>query len=570
MKAIAGILVAAMLITAIFAGCIGSNQDKAPPEENAPYHPPTFGKNYSTLDNRYVAEKFTGTLSVKSADGKLLLHGNVTMKMREDRKAEDDKAVFWMYQSMEVESIKENGAPVDYDVKVGAWALNEYTVPLDKGLEVSVAYAGNMVNAVLNDGDLNYALYASLDTYVMDIFFMPSFWDPNLEHNTPVSDYDITVMAPKFVKVVFTGNITDTKEDLLFTERRYTDRTCIPMLAASTTWIEKSDEVNGIPVKMYYYPYSETIYADYLEGIKESMMYYDALFKNYPYNTLTVFTAPNVFLALSSGGFARGGIIGILQGATDTPYIWTGGGSAGLGTTRPRSPMYHEHAHHWWGLGVAPEKFHGENTSNWLSEGFACYCDLLVRLKTDPESAKRSIEWWYESTMSDPDTPLSEASMDKNWLNYCKGPLVIRNLEYVFAASGKKDAFFDGLRAFLDRYWHKTANTMQFRQVMERYYDGDLGWFFDNWIFGTGFPDFEVKFVNGTSFTVKNTGNVRSPVNLTAIGTGGAEETKTIWLDMNGEETLNFEFSVEKVIVDRDWWVPERKEDNNAFENKER
>jgi hypothetical protein len=563
----------AMLATA-FSGCVGDKQNN-PSEENAPYHPPTFGNNYSKPDNKYVPEKFTGTLNIRSLESQMFLHGDLAVKMRKSGNPKEERATFLLFPWLQIESITANGVAVDYECIIGD-DFNTYNFSLERGLNISVVYGGNIQNDidVSVDGIIAYAGCVGPDTYVMHNAFIP--WFTGTIKNGLLPELDMTLKFPNFLKVIFNGNLTDTKEDTIYIERRYNNFARASILAVSTTWVEKTDEVNGIPIMMYYYPYSETVYADYLEGIKDAMPLYENIFRKYPYDTLTLFTAPQLTLPSISGsildstglfatsGFAYGGVIGMIQGGADRPWIENSNISTlEINLAAYREHVWHEYAHNWWGCGVVAESAK-ENTSVWLSEGFANYCKLLVFFNTDPIAAMTHIQDYYDSTIGNSDTPLSNASGDHSQLNYEKGPLVIRNLEYVFAADGKKGEFFDGLRAFLDTYWHKTANTMQFRQVMEEYYNGDLGWFFDNWIFGTGFPDFSVKTVNGASVTVVNSGDVKSPVNVTASSSDGKEKTKIVWLEPGEEKTVAFDFNIERVILDKDWWVPERNENNNV------
>jgi aminopeptidase N len=50
------------------------------------------------------------------------------------------------------------------------------------------------------------------------------------------------------------------------------------------------------------------------------------------------------------------------------------------------------------------------------------------------------------------------------------------------------------MRDFYQTYRGKRASTEDFRKIAEQHFGGDLGWFFDQWIYGTEIPAYRVAY----------------------------------------------------------------------------
>src|SRR5690606_36462776 len=54
-------------------------------------------------------------------------------------------------------------------------------------------------------------------------------------------------------------------------------------------------------------------------------------------------------------------------------------------------------------------------------------------------------------------------------------------------------AFTEGMRAFLEEHAHTVVETSDLIAAFEKASGTDLGWFFDQWVFGEDLPVVEVK-----------------------------------------------------------------------------
>ncbi len=203
--------------------------------------------------------------------------------------------------------------------------------------------------------------------------------------------------------------------------------------------------------------------------------------------------------------------------AVETP-LWRYEGYPGLVHIMRRSerrqpgPEYtpevvraHEISHQWFGLGLAPATYHDA----WLREGFANFCSLwyLQAGRQDQKNYFQVLDSWRErlldnrkylfdqgqeagpiwlgtrsNTTSTPD--------DYRLVIYAKGGWVLHMLrDYLLDDSDPGETRFrEMLRDFYQRFAGKRAFTEDFRAAVERATGEDMGWFFDDWVYGADIP----------------------------------------------------------------------------------
>ncbi|MFC2130249.1 M1 family aminopeptidase [Bacteroidota bacterium] len=168
----------------------------------------------------------------------------------------------------------------------------------------------------------------------------------------------------------------------------------------------------------------------------------------------------------------------------------------------------HELAHMWFGDMVTPYDFRDA----WLNEGFATFCESIwydelfgpdVYLKhqddmrafyiSSPNGAR------YEGIFSLYDFPRSNASSNYPGTIYKKGGSVIGMLRYELGDS----IFFEATREYINRAKYANVSTEFLKEVYEEVSGIDLDWFFDQWVYGKGWPQLEVEFENTGNGTYK-------------------------------------------------------------------
>lgn len=167
----------------------------------------------------------------------------------------------------------------------------------------------------------------------------------------------------------------------------------------------------------------------------------------------------------------------------------------------------HEVAHQWWGYGVDGRTFH----DHWLTEGFANFAalwylqaglgrskdylavlgkwreDLLDDLHTRPEHGRQAGPIWLGARNASRSRPA-----DYRLVDYKKGAWVLHMLRgFLLDLETMDDGRFVRLmQDFYRTYAGGFASTEDFRRVAERHAGQDLGWFFDEWVYGVGIPSY--------------------------------------------------------------------------------
>jgi len=144
----------------------------------------------------------------------------------------------------------------------------------------------------------------------------------------------------------------------------------------------------------------------------------------------------------------------------------------------------HELSHQWWGDLVTCANFH----HIWLNEGFATYSEALYwGAKNGPAAYHAhlaSMDANYTGSIYRTDTTDVWSIFD--YIVYGKGAWTLHMLRHVVG----DDTFFDILAQYRDTYQFSSATTEDFQAVAETVWGQDLEWFFDQWIYGTGKPNY--------------------------------------------------------------------------------
>jgi len=210
--------------------------------------------------------------------------------------------------------------------------------------------------------------------------------------------------------------------------------------------------------------------------------------------------------------------------------------------------IVHELSHQWWGDNVTCATWH----DIWLNEGFATYCEALwyeYESGTNNEAALHAAmadrrPWDASGTVYCYDDSDVNRIFDYD-LSYLKGGWVVHMLRHVIGDTN----FFNTLAAYRAAYQGQSATTDEFRQVAESVSGRDLAWFFDEWVYQGGTPQYRygwnqyvvdgvryvelyVKQVQSTSYPV-----FTMPVDIVTNDAQGAH-THTVWNDARIENLL--------------------------------
>jgi len=131
----------------------------------------------------------------------------------------------------------------------------------------------------------------------------------------------------------------------------------------------------------------------------------------------------------------------------------------------------------WFGNWVSLDSW----SEMWRNEGFATYVSLLWEYRDDPEGLELQIEA-IRSAVADngPQYPLGNPPPESlfGFNTYFKGALLVHELRLEMG----DEAFFSGLRAYLEQYGGGTASDAEFQAVMEKAAGKSLDAFFAEWL----------------------------------------------------------------------------------------
>lgn len=156
----------------------------------------------------------------------------------------------------------------------------------------------------------------------------------------------------------------------------------------------------------------------------------------------------------------------------------------------------HELAHSWFGNLVTCRNW----AELWLNEGMATFMeaayreraygrdDYLRKIRQDVgeyllDDMRRSAKHGLYNLLARPDDSIF------NSVVYKKGGAVVHTLRETVG----DEAFWRALTLYLNRHAGKNVETTDFQRVFEETSGRDLGWFFRQWVYGTGHPELRVS-----------------------------------------------------------------------------
>ena len=229
----------------------------------------------------------------------------------------------------------------------------------------------------------------------------------------------------------------------------------------------------------------------------------------------------------------------------------------------------HELFHHWFGDLVTCESW-----SNLpVNESFADYGEYLWmehkygRQAADGHLHRATQKYYRASAIKQVDVVRffyadKEELFDVN--TYEKGGAILHMLrKYV-----GDEAFFTALHKYLADNQFKNTEITQLRLAFEEVTGEDLNWFFNQWFYGSGYPELKVTHDYNSEIGVYNlhveqTQNLKTtpffqlPVDIDIYGNNGKRERKRIWINQKSQDfelscpnaPLLVDFDAEKMLV---------------------
>ncbi len=237
--------------------------------------------------------------------------------------------------------------------------------------------------------------------------------------------------------------------------------------AVYTDYVPQGNDT--LPVLNYVYPEHLATAQSQTPNIIGMMQLFDSLFTIYPFSA-------------EKYGMAEFGWGGGMEHQTMT-FV----------TNFSFELMAHELAHHWFGDKITCASWQ----DIWLNEGFATYLSILSYEHLQPQYYMASKTGTRNSASSAPtgsvwcDDTTSVGRIFSGRLSYAKGAMAIHMLRFVLGDS----IFYKGLKNYLTDsvLSYSFATTGDFKNHMEAASGKNLNRFFEQWIYGSGYPSYTVN-----------------------------------------------------------------------------
>jgi len=312
------------------------------------------------------------------------------------------------------------------------------------------------------------------------------WWPSKNDLTDKIDSIDMFVVSPNGNHVASNGLLIsetpyDANSTLAHWKHRYPIASYL-IAIASTNYARFSDYLvtgtDSLHVLNYVYPEDSLALRERAKTVLPTIALFENLFIPYPYRA-------------EKYGHAQFGWGGGMEHQTMT-FLGKGAFNAEI--------IAHELAHQWFGDMITCGSWH----DIWLNEGFATYCAGLRYEFID------QFYWhiWKFNNISNvcrlpsgsvycDDTTSVNRIFDSR-LSYSKGAMLLHMLRWVI---GDTD-FFKGMNNYLnDPELHfGFARSSDFISHMETASGRDLKWFFDDWLYGQGYPTYTVDIAQSDNF----------------------------------------------------------------------
>jgi aminopeptidase N len=408
------------------------------------------------------------TMSIPPSGNDIAFQVDISLKAKQQL-----SAVTLDLVGMTVDSVAHEGTPAKFHHADGALEVT-LVKPIQpyRATVLTVRYHGTPADGLI----IGKTKYGDRSIFADNWPDRARHWLVSRDHPSDKATVEFIVDAPEDLTVIANGR---SEEITSLSERRkrwhFYEPAQIPvhcMVVGATRFSVLSAGSSGETAVTYYvYPSDRDSAMRQFGRTAEIIDYFSNRVGPYPYDDLAIVQSSTKF-----GGMENSGAIFIAEKPVG-------------GTQSLERLMAHEIAHQWFGDSITQERWH----DLWLSEGFATYYAALFAEHADGRDAfmkqmNAARTRYLTKYRTDPD-PIFDPSIAKlndllNRNNYDKGAWVLHMLRRLIG----DDAFHRGVSDYYVAYRDKNVSTDDFREVMERRADRDLDWFFEQWIFGRGYP----------------------------------------------------------------------------------
>jgi hypothetical protein len=249
--------------------------------------------------------------------------------------------------------------------------------------------------------------------------------------------------------------------------------------------------IDGLTVRVHSYAMARANLLENMPTLAAGLVkFYSGLLGPMPATELDVVDVPRYGLGLSPSG--------VVLIATE-PYTPDPGETRFHFSRGINARLAHEIAHQWF----FHEAMDADPSEEWLSESFSEYFSglAMAALSGDDKISygfpQMLAEWRADAQICADLAPISTANdlggehagAERQCLLYSRGPLVLHMLRSTIG----DDRFAAATKRYLEKNGIGPATTEDFARAVSETVGGDMTWFFDQWIRGTGVAQVSVE-----------------------------------------------------------------------------
>jgi len=546
-------------------------------------------------EQKLHAEKYDLHMTIEPAEHRLSITGTLRLINRGATKKE---LLLMLSPAMDVKTCTIDGVPVKQELVGQKWKITPATpVEKDAALTLGFAYSGHMAGpvptlpghpkkaaAATAPGKFEFEIekYMAKETKAREGHY---YADPQLTVGedgyglsggawypiTIIGDIfaaDLTIKTPAGLEAVANGALD--KRDPDHGEFAFhTQHPVFGLYFAYGPYVVREERVGTIKYYTYLKASNAAKSAAYVKVASSILNFYSEKFVPFPYEKLAIVEVP---LPPFLGGVGPASLMFLHENmvAQKDP---------------PEFLLAHELAHQWFG-NLIPINMVDPRYNQWLSEGFATYCDALYEEKgAGPSAMARHMQKYGQLFFQMallyprgqqairncyPSSPLYRPVV------YEKGALVLHALRKVLG----EEKFFAVLRQYISTYHDQLANVDDFRHLAAGVSGQDLSWFFAEWIDRAVYAHWtfaDVQIVPGAkpADSFKVTLDLRQPddlvdmpVDITYLGEKKEQRyvKENVRLDKIEQKVeAAVPFKPVKVIIDEEYWVLHAPQPDNIW-----
>lgn len=389
-----------------------------------------------------------------------------------------------------IDTVFVDGTPASYTSSGDSIIINlPFAYDMNDSFVVQIGYHGSWNITFYQTGFTYYPKYYNSGTLHSLAYTLGEPWDarrwmPCYDEPFDKADYGcrISVTVPDSFVVGANGILTsvasnpdDTKTYTW--EENYPVTTYLMHFSASrfAVWSQWCHNAAGDSIETIHFVWPEDSLQSVsaFSNIPDAVYLFDSLYGVYPFDRY----GQDVVYPYSWGGMEHQELTTIHRNCV--------GGSQGW-----RRIMAHELSHMWWGDMVTCVDFR----DLWLNEGCATYSDANYIWYVYGHNSFISLMQSRAQTYFDEDPPyrrpLYDPPLDSLFdygYTYCKASWVMHMLRYL-----DQNNFFPAMQVYRDSFEYGCASTEDMKAIFSQQYSSDLTWFFDEWIYDQGYPEYEV------------------------------------------------------------------------------